>query len=357
MIELQEIRTLARDFATSELRPHVEGWDHEAQLGAGVAAQLAELGFFGLLVEESAGGMGMGLPEYVAALEEIAWGEPAAALLVMNNHIVASVIEAHGSEEQRGAWLERLATGGATAAIAIGADDELGAEDVEATASNGGFELHGEKPWVMNGSAADVLLVHAQTAEGNAFFLVPGADAQVGERADTLGLRPLHLGPVRFDGVRVDAAARVGRTADEAALAPALRVGAASVAAISLGIAQAALDHARAYADEREQFGTKLRNFEAIQIKLANMMTQIAAARALLLDAAERDDITALLMAKVNASAVAMDVTTQAVQVFGGYGYMRDYPVEKLMRDAKAMELLQGANEGHRVQIARSLYA
>lgn len=274
--ETLEIRQLARQFAESDLRPHVETWDHDGAIPSSVLAQLDELGFFGMLLSEADGGMGFDLPTYVAAVEELAWGEPGVALLV--------------------------------------------------AAANA------------NGVAADKLTKVGLIMDERGMFVVPAADTKLGERVSTLGFRTLPLHRVE------DAAPEISP------------VGLLGIAAIGLGIAQAALEHARGYADVREQFGTKLRDFEGIQFKLAEMVTRTEAARALLQKAAAEPAPATAAMAKVFASEAAMWVTTQAVQIYGGYGYMRDYPVEKLMREAKATELLQGPNDLLRVTIARNLY-
>jgi alkylation response protein AidB-like acyl-CoA dehydrogenase len=270
--ETLEIRQLARQFAQSDLRPHVERWDHDGALPADTIVQLEELGFLGMLAAEADGGMGFDLVTYVVALEEIAWGEPGVALLV-------AVANVHARTQR----------------IALASDQ------------------HGS------------------------MYAVPAGPS--GERLTTMGLRTLEL-------VR----------APEGTSATTSPEGLLGVAAIAIGIAQAALEHATSYADIREQFGRKLHEFEGIQYKLADMATRTAAARALLHSVALEPRLETAAMAKVFASEAAMWVTTQAVQIFGGYGYMRDYPVEKLMRDAKATELLEGSNEMLRVTIALDLY-
>jgi alkylation response protein AidB-like acyl-CoA dehydrogenase len=276
--ETIEIRQMARQFAQSDVRPYVEKWDHDGVIPPETLAQIAELGFFGMLMPEEHGGMAFDTATYAAAIEELAWGEAGLALLVAAANV-------SGSDEMK------------EARLALVADD------------NGGM------------------------------FLVPAKGS--GPRVSTLGFRTIEI-------VRAERGGSATQTSDTALI---------GVAAIAIGIAQAALEHARAYADEREQFGTRLRDFEGLQYKLAEMATRIAAARALLLAVCNEDASgSGASMAKVFASEAAMWVTTQAVQIFGGYGYMRDYPVEKLMRDAKATEMLEGSNESLRVTIARNLY-
>jgi alkylation response protein AidB-like acyl-CoA dehydrogenase len=359
--ELQEIRTLAREFAQAELRPHVERWDHERTIDETVIRQIAELGFFGMITPEQFGGMGFDLASYAAVLEQLAWGEPAVALLVAQNTLGAAALLQHGAEAQKQQWLEALARGEASACFALAeaaAGSDLSEIQTRAQRTGGDWVLNGRKAWVTNAQRAHLAFVLARDNDEPVTFLVARSDGwQVGNREFTLGLRPLEIGELNFRDVHVpdDARwpqARLGREPS----APAGDLGRLSIAAISVGIAQAALDHALAYANEREQFGARLREFEGIQFKLADMATRTYAARTLLERAAHENSSALSAMAKVCASECAMWVSTQAVQVFGGYGYMRDYPVEKLMRDAKGMELLEGANELQRLFIARSLY-
>ena len=372
--ERQQVRELARQFAESELRPHVEQWDRDRRLDPGVLEQLAELGFFGMRVPEEYGGMGFDLGMYVAVLEELAWGEPSVALTVsIHSAFAVGLLLAHGTEAQKREWLGRLASGEVIGCFALseaGAGSDAAAVETRAWRDGDGWVLSGEKKWVTNARLAGLGLVVARTAEdpaggeqpksrGLSVFLVPmdSPGVEIGERKTTMGLRPIEVGDVRFRDVRVPGDALLGEEGRGFALAmEALDVGRLGIAAQAVGIAQAALEHARSYADEREQFGRKLREFEGIQFKLADMATRVAAARALLEAASAEPSTSRSAMAKLLASETAMWVTTQAVQVFGGYGYMRDYPVEKLMRDAKATEIYEGTNEIQRVVIARGLY-
>lgn len=353
--QITEIRQLARQFAEAELRPHVEQWDHDAQLDPQVLAQLAELGFFGMLIPESHGGMEFDLPTYVSVLEELAWGEPAVAFIVATCNHVARTIVQHGTDAQKQRWLEPMAQGAVISCVAAAEADagsDLNAIRTQAGREGADWIINGSKQWVSNGRAAQLALVLARTGkDALSGFLVPTESAgyRAGERETTMGLRPLEIVSVQLERVPV--------TADAELQFPLPRLHQTlGVAAIATGIAQAALDHAVAYADVREQFQTKLRDFEGLQYKLAEMATRVAAARALLLRAAEEPSEQNRAMAKYLASENAMWVSTNAVQIYGGYGYMRDYPVEKLMRDAKATEIMEGSNEMQRVLIARELY-
>ena len=362
-----QIRELAVQFAEGELRPHVEAWDREKRLDPGVLAQLGELGFFGMLAPEEHGGMAFDIPTYVTALEALAWGEPTIALtLSIHSAFAVDLILRHGTDAQKQRWLPALASGDVLGCFALSEPDagsDAGAVSARARREGDDWVLDGVKKWVTNGGAAGLAVVIARTgdegARGLSAFLVP-TDAEgwrVGDREATMGLRPVEVVTVELDGLRLGADALLGAEGDGFRLAmEGLDLGRLGIAAQSVGIAQAALDHARAYADEREQFGRPIRKFEAIQFMLADMQTRIAAARSLLLWAAGERTTSAAAMAKLFCSETAMKATTDAVQVFGGYGYMRDYPVEKLMRDAKATEIYEGTNEIQRVVIARELY-
>ena len=364
--EQEQIRELARQFAEGELRPHVERWDREAALDPEVLSQLGELGFFGMLVPEAHAGMGFDHGTYLAAVEELSWGEPGGALTLSIHNAMAAILDRHGTEAQQARWLPALASGDRIGAFALseeGAGSDAAAVAATAEREGGDWVLRGRKKWVTNGSVAGLAVVVARTGgpghDGLSAFLVP-TDTDgwaVGDREDTMGLRCLEVVDVELDGIRLPGHALLGPEGFGFKLAmEGLDLGRLGVAAQALGIAQAALDHAVSYAGEREQFGRPIHEFEAIQFKLAEMATEVAAGRSLLHWAAGQGRTGASAMAKLFCSETAMAVATEAVQVYGGYGYMRDYPVEKLMRDAKATEIYEGTNEIQRVVIARELY-
>ena len=359
--ELSEVRAMAREFAQAELRPHVERWDHERAIDSALHGQLGQLGFFGMVVPERFGGMELDMTAVVAILEEIAAGEPAVALtLALQSHAALLLLE-HGTDAQRNEWLERLAGGDALACMALAEDADSDPVRAAARAANvaDGYRLSGTKRWVTNGAAAQLAFVLAQVDGATGLFLtdLDATGIERGPRDDTLGLRALPIITLALKDVPLAAATLLGGKADAVAqLQSTARFEQLAVAAIATGIAAAATEHATGYADVREQFGTALRTFEGIQFILAEMATRTAAARALLREAAKSDVAQHTAMAKLFCSETAMSVTTQAVQVYGGYGYMRDYPVEKLMRDAKGLEIIGGANEHMRVAIAESLY-
>jgi acyl-CoA dehydrogenase len=331
--ELAEIRTLARDFARAEIRPNVEHWDHDAVLPDSLVAQLAELGFLGMLVAEEHGGMGFDAATFAAAVEELAWGDASVAALVVAHAAASAWLSAHGGSDA-GEMLSDLAAGEKLATCSV-LPGHLGPH------ARGGGAAHGSLArWLARPAGATIAVVpagdrhHAALLEG----------AEITPHA-TMGLRALAIGDARL--AAGSAIAETDAGVDE-------RIALLGAAAIATGIAAAALDHAREYAAVREQFGRAIRHFEGIAAKLGEMHVRVAAARALALSAAVNQAPCAA--ARVFAADAAMWVTTQAVQIFGGYGYMRDYPVEKLMRDAKAAALLFGDNDALRSALADSLY-
>jgi alkylation response protein AidB-like acyl-CoA dehydrogenase len=279
-----------------------------------------------------------------------------------------SLLLRHGDEEQKKRGLPRLSSGETIGCFALSeavAGSDASAIGTRAARDGDGWVLDGTKKWVTNGRIAGLAVVAARTdadeprgAKGIGLFLVPTDTPgyTVEEREKTMGLRPVEIVTVKLDQVRLGGDALLGEADRGFSYAmQGLDLGRLGIAAQAVGIGQAALEHAVAYAGEREQFNKKLNEFEGIQFKLADMVTRVEASRALLERAAERRSTDASAMAKLFATESAMWVTTQAVQIFGGYGYMRDYPVEKLMRDAKGTEIYEGTNEIQRIVIAREL--
>ncbi len=369
-----EIRALAREFATSDLRPHTERWDHNRELDPEVITKLAEMGFLGLRVPEKFGGLDLDLATFAVALIEISWGEAAVGLLLsIHNGPVVELLVRHGSDEQKARFLSALASGERVGAFAL-SEPDAGSDArslvTRAERTDGGWRIKGAKRWVTNGKRAGMVLVFAQTETGVSAFLVtpemPGYTVTGAER--TMGLCASETVSVDLD-MTVGADALLGQEGKGLTYAKeALVVGRIGIAAQATGIARAALEHAVRYAAEREQFGHPIAEFGAIQEKLAHMACSVDAAHALLLDVARRFDAgdpqevdtvlglaAAAAAAKVVASEAAMSVTGEAVQIFGGYGYMRDYPVEKLMRDAKGTEIYEGTSQILRLIIARDL--
>ncbi|MEJ2539697.1 MAG: acyl-CoA dehydrogenase family protein [Gemmatimonadota bacterium] len=377
--EQLEIRALAREFATREIAPHAEAWDAERRIPEELFRAMGEVGFLGMLVPEEYGGLALDLPTYLLVLEEIARADASVALSVaIHNGPVPSILLAHGSQEQRASWLPRLASGEILGAFALTESDagsDVGAVQARATRVEGGWRLDGRKAWVTNGGRAGLVVLFARVGEeGLGCFLVDPAleGYRVGARVTTMGHRASETVTVTLDGVTVTEEALLGEPGDGLTYAlESLTLGRTGIAAQALGIAQASLDHAARYALERTQFGRALAEFGATQAKLAIMAARIAGARAATQEVGRRlearkrgaedpgdgpEDLDARAAgAKLLASEVAMYAADEAVQIFGGYGYMRDYPVERLMRDAKGTEIFQGTSEIMRVVIARAL--
>lgn len=373
----REIVALAREFAEREIAPYAAEWDREKRYPADVMRKLAELGFMGMRVPEEYGGLGLDSLTYLMIIEEIAAADAAVAIgLAVHNSLPVAMLLAHGTDEQKAHWLPRMATGEVLAAFSLseaGAGSDAAAIRAQARRDGEHWVLNGEKAWVTNGNTAELIVVMLRTdtpdaprgTHGISAFLLP-TDAPgftAGRPEDKMGLRASPTTTIHLRDVRLGADALLGEEGEGFHYAlEALDNGRLGVAAQAIGIARAALDHALRYAKERKQFGLVIREFQAIKFKLADMATRITAARALLHAAARARDAGERVtrdasMAKLFASETAMWVTTQAVQIFGGYGYMRDYPVERLFRDAKVMEIYEGTSEIQRIIIARELTA
>jgi alkylation response protein AidB-like acyl-CoA dehydrogenase len=355
-----QVQGMAREFADKELRPRSAEWDQARALDEGVFRQLA----------------GLDLLTYVIALEELARGDAAVALSVaVHNGPVAALLARHGGDAAKGALLPALASGERLGAFALSepipGSDLLGVS-TKAIADGNGWRLTGTKSWVTNGERAGLAVVFARTGERalGAFLVELPADGwRVTGRERTMGLAASETVTVELDGVRVAHDRALGAPGAGLELAlEAQGLGRLGTAAQAVGIARSALEHAVAYAQQREQFGQAIAHFGGIQEKLAEMARRVAAARAVTHAAAARMDegekpggagldapAAWAAIAKLTASETAMWVADEAVQVFGGYGYMRDYPVEKLMRDAKGTEIFDGTSEMLRVVIARAL--
>ena len=374
--EQEQIRELARDFAARELRPRAALWDAKQTFHADVLPMLAELGFFGMLLPEEYDGLDLGMLTYLIALEQIAWGDASVAItLSVHNSLPTEMILKYGSEEQKRRWLPAMARGEILSAFALseaGAGSDAASLQARAERDGDGWLLNGEKMWVTNGAAAGVLVVMVRTdapgerrgARGIGAFVVPTDTPgyEVGKKEDKMGLRGSETVSVAFNDLRLGSEALLGDPDKGLIYAlSSLEGGRVGVGAQALGIAQAALEHAVAYAGEREQFGRPIKDFQGLAFKLADMATRIEASRGLLHRAARAWDAGHLdlqlsSMTKLFCSETAVWVTSQAINIFGGYGFMRDYPVEKLFRDAKVTEIYEGTSEIQRLVIARALY-
>jgi alkylation response protein AidB-like acyl-CoA dehydrogenase len=365
----RQIVELAREVGRIRIEPFAAEWDRTAHFAREAIDELGRLGFLGMCTPETYDGMGLDTVTYLLALEEIAAADASIALsLSIHNAIPTTMLVRHGSPAQCARWLKPMARGELLAGFAL-SEPESGSDAAalrtRATRDGEHWVLSGTKAWATNGATADLMMVMARTAQGISGFIVP-TDApgyRPGKPEDKMGLRASNTVALTFEDVRLPHDHLLGEDGAGFGYAlEALDVGRLGIAVQAVGIGRRALEHAVAYSAERRQFGRALREFEGVQFKLADMATRVEAARALAHVAAARRDrgesITmAASMAKVFASETAMWVTTQAVQLFGGYGYMRDFPVEKLFRDAKATEIYEGTSEIQRILVARGLYA
>jgi alkylation response protein AidB-like acyl-CoA dehydrogenase len=373
----KEIQQLARDFARSEIAPHADQWDRDAAMDPAILGKLADLGFLGMMVPEQYDGLGLDTVTYLVALEEIAAVDASVAVAMsVHNSLPTQMILRYGSEAQRERYLPPMARGEWLGAFALSEPDagsDAAAMTTQAARDGDTWILDGTKAWVTSGNQAGVILAMARTdrsgerrgARGiSAFIVTPELQGfHVGKKENKLGLRASPTVQLSFDRMRVPAEQLLGKEGRGFIYAmQSLDNGRLGGAAQAVGIARAALEYSVRYAGERRQFGHPIKEFEAIQFKLANMATRITAARALLYSAASAKDrgepITQFSsMSKLFASETAMWVTTEAIQIFGGYGYMKEYPVERLFRDAKVTEIYEGTSEIQRIVIARQLYA
>ncbi|HKP75113.1 MAG TPA: acyl-CoA dehydrogenase family protein [Longimicrobiaceae bacterium] len=374
--EQDQIRELAREFADNELVPHAAAWDREGAFPREVIAKLGELGFLGMLIPEEWDGLGLDTLSYLVALEEIARGDASVAVAMsVHNSLPTQMILAHGSDEQKERFLRPMARGELLGAFSLSEPDsgsDAAAMQTQARRVDGGWVLNGAKAWVTNGGFGDVVVAMARTdqpqnrrgSRGIGAFIIP-TDTKgyvVGRKEDKMGQRASETVGIAFEEMFVPDDLVLGDPSSGFVYAmQGLNGGRMGIAALALGIAQAALEHAIAYAAERRQFGRPIKDFQGMQFKLANMATRVEAARGLLhraalLKQAGQKVSSSASMAKLFASETAMYVTTEAIQVFGGYGYMQEYPVEKLFRDAKVTEIYEGTSEIQRTVIARELY-
>ena len=368
----QEIVRTARAFAETELAPHVAEWDRAGRTPRATVAKLGELGFLGMLLPEEWGGSGLDTLTYLLALEEIARVDPSTALTMsVHSSLPSGLVLRHGTDETRRRYLPSMATGEMLGAFAL-SENHAGSDpsrlSCRARRDGEAYVLDGAKAWVTNGATADVVVVFARTGgEGargvSAFLVETGWEGYaVGKEEKKMGLRASNTAEIVLTGLRVPAGHRLGEEGRGLEYAFAgLDHGRLGIAAQSLGIAQACLDLAVAYARERHSFGHPIAEFQGLRFMLAELAAQIAAARALTHATAEkkdqgRDTRKEAAMAKLLASRAAMTAAVQAVQVYGGYGYIKDYPVERWFRDAKATEIYEGTSEIQKIVIARQLF-
>jgi len=364
----RQIVDLTREFARTRIEPQAAEWDRTKHFARDVIDELGRLGFLGMTVPEEYGGMGLDTITYLLALEELAAADASVAVTVgVHSAIPATMLLRHGTTAQKERWLRPMAGGERLCGFALSEPDagsDAASLRTRAVRDGDHWVLSGTKAWVTNGGTADLMVVIARSDRGICAFIVPtdAAGYRPGKPEDKMGLRASNTVAITFEELRLPAQHLLGEEGMGFGYAmEALDVGRLGVATQAVGIARRALEHSVAYCGERKQFDRPIREFQAVQFKLADMATRVEAARALAHAAAARkdrgEDITQhASMAKLFASETAMWVTTQAVQLFGGYGYMRDFPVEKLFRDAKVTEIYEGTSEIQRLIIARGLY-
>jgi hypothetical protein len=375
--EQREIQSLAREFAREHIAPFAADWDARAHFERSVIDRLGELGFLGMLIPEEHEGLGLDTYSYLLALEEIAAADASVAVAMsVHNSLPTQMILRWGTAAQQHEFLRPMARGEKLGAFALSeaeAGSDAAALRAQATRDGDAWVLNGTKAWVSSGGQADVYLTmvrtdlpeHRRGARGiSAFILTPDLPGfGVGKKEDKMGLRASPTTELVLDNLRVPAERMLGEEGSGFVYAmQSLDNGRLGIAAQAIGIARSALELATAYANERHQFRKPLRDLQAIQFKLADMALRVTASRTLLHATATAKDRGVRTtrfgsMAKLFASESAMWVTNQAVQIFGGYGYMKEYPVERLFRDAKVTEIYEGTSEIQRIVIARELYS
>lgn len=364
----------ARAFCADEVTPFAAQWDRDAHFEPSLVPKLGELGFLGMILPEAYDGLGLDTVTYLLALEEISAADASVGVLMsVHNSLPTQMILKYGSEAQKHEFLGAMARGEKLGAFALSEPDagsDASALRTQAIRDGDDWVLNGTKSWISAGAHAQVIVAMARTDSPDArkggkgigaFILTPDLPGfKVGKKENKMGLRASETVQLVFDNLRVPGSRLLGDPSMGFTYAmQSLESGRLGIAAQALGIARAAYEHAAAYARDREQFGKAIGEFQAIQFKFADMATRIHAARSLLHATASAKDrgerVTEhAAMCKLFATETAMWVTTQAIQVFGGYGYTTDYPVEKLFRDAKVTEIYEGTSEIQRIVIGRA---
>jgi len=366
------IREAARGFAQTELLPGVIERDNKQEFPNELVKKMGDLGFMGIMVDPKYGGSGMDAISYVLIMEELSKIDASASVMVsVNNSLVCYGLETYGTEEQKQKYLTKLATGESIGAFCL-SEPEAGSDATsqKTTAIRKGdhYIINGTKNWITNGGRADVYLVIAQTDRDkgshgiNAFIVEKGTKGfDIGPKEDKLGIRGSDTHTLQFNDVKVPKENRIGVNGSGFRFAmKTLSGGRIGIAAQALGIASGAYELALKYSKERKAFGTEIANHQAIAFKLADMHTDIEAARMLVMKAAwDKDqgnnyDMSSAI-AKLYTSKVAMEHTVEAVQIHGGNGFVKEYHVERLMRDAKITQIYEGTSEIQKIVISRSI--
>ncbi|MCL4126020.1 UNVERIFIED_CONTAM: hypothetical protein GTU68_034478 [Idotea baltica] len=366
------IRDAAREFAQTELLPGVIERDNKQEFPNELVRKMGELGFMGIMVDPKYGGSGMDAISYVLIMEELSKIDASASVMVsVNNSLVCYGLEAYGSEEQKKKYLTPLASGEIIGAFCL-SEPEAGSDATsqKTTAIDKGdhYILNGTKNWITNGGRAEVYLVVAQTDRDkgshgiNVFIVEKGMEGfHVGPKEDKLGIRGSDTHTLQFNDVKVPKENRIGANGSGFRFAmKTLSGGRIGIAAQALGIASGAYELALKYSKQRKAFGTEISNHQAIAFKLADMYTDIEAARFLVMKSAwEKDNginyDKSSAVAKLYASKIAMEHTVEAVQIHGGNGFVKEYHVERMMRDAKITQIYEGTSEIQKIVISRSI--
>jgi alkylation response protein AidB-like acyl-CoA dehydrogenase len=366
------VQAAARDFAQTELLPGVIERDNKQEFPALQIKKMGELGFLGMMTDPKYNGGGMDAISYVLAMEEISKIDASCSVVMsVNNSLVCAGLEKHGTEEQKQKYLTKLTTGEQIGAFCL-SEPEAGSDATSqrTTAVDMGdhYLLNGTKNWITNGNSASVYIVMAQTSPEkkhkgiNALIVEKGMDGfVVGKKEDKLGIRGSDTHSLMFTDVKVPKENRIGAEGFGFSFAMGtLNGGRIGIASQALGIASGAYELALKYSKERKTFGKVISQHQAIQFKLADMATNIDAARLLCLQAAVmkdqgKDFAKEGAMAKLFASQTAMDTTVEAVQIHGGYGFVKEYHVERLMRDAKITQIYEGTSEIQKIVISREV--
>ena len=363
----------ARQFAQAELAPHAAEWDARGHFPREAIAKAGALGFCGLYASESAGGLQLPRLDATLVFEELAAADPSTTAFITIHNMATWMLGAWATDEVRAEWGAPLASGHKLASYCLtepGAGSDAASITTRAQRAGGEYLINGAKAFISGAGATDVLVLMARTGDagsgsgGISAFAVPARlpGIHYGKKEEKMGWNSQPTGQISFDNVRVPASHLLGREGEGFKIAmKGLDGGRINIATCSVGAAQGALEHAQRYMHERRQFGKPIASFQALQFKLADMATSLVAARQMVrlaaskLDAGARDASTYCAMAKRFATDAGFNIVNDALQLHGGYGYLRAYPLERLLRDARVHQILEGTNEIMRVIIGRRM--
>ena len=368
----RDIQALAREFAANEIAPNAARWNEDHHIPVDVIRRMGEVGFLGIIVPEQYGGAGLDAVALALVMEEIAAADAGISVsIAVQNGLVAAPILRAGTEDQKSAWLPRIASGESLGCYALTEPDagsDTAALRTRAVAAGDGYDITGAKQWISNGGLAEVFVIFARTGgEGargvSAFIAQAGDGLSAGPPERKLGLHTSSTVSLSFDGFHVPASGMLGAEGEGLKLALAtLDGGRITVAAQAVGIARASLDLAVSYASERNAFGGPIARFQGVQFPIADIAAQIDAARLLTHKSAWLNDhgmknTHLASMAKLFASEAAERVCSDAIQIHGGYGYVNDFPVERIYRDVRVCQIYEGTSDIQRILIGRALAA